>query len=623
IVLAICSCNAAQLNPEASSEPADAARLFSIAENLFQSNSYENALKVYQEFFSCYPYNSNADIALIRIATIYSKQEKFADSLVAFRRLIGEYPDSPFATDAMVEILMLLFKKDQFKDVILQASKIIKKTDSKSHLSRTYEVLGDTYISLGSPKEAIFFYHMAGLGEEENISSKLKTATNQLSDKDMLSLSTKLDDQFLTGYFLFELGLHRFHNENYKEALGTFSEFTTHFPHHEKKREAQVLIKEINEKLAFKRRLIGCLLPLTGPYAEFGNRALKGIQFALDQFNRQSNQPAFEIIITDTRSDPETAIKAVRQFDKNRVSLIIGPIITSEYAAREAQSRGLPIITLTQKPGIPELGDYVFRIFLTPQMQIDTLLPYVISELGIHRFAILYPEEIYGNTFLKFFRDRVLDYGATLVAVESYKPEQTDFASQIKKLSKTWEQYEGGYPASRKQQLTKKIRHKKYEVVLDFDAIFIPDNADKIAMIAPQLAFFDIDNVLLLGTNLWHSDKLIDAARDYVQEAIMTDAFYAEDSNNDVQEFIAVFKELHGQSPGFIEALAYDTAMINFYALSNLEIQSRSDLKEMLKNLTDFKGVTGYTSFKENGDSKKQLYLLQIENNQFVRVNRN
>jgi len=48
-----------------------------------------------------------------------------------------------------------------------------------------------------------------------------------------------------------------------------------------------------------------------------------------------------------------------------------------------------------------------------------------------------------------------------------------------------------------------------------------------------------------------------------------------------------------------------------------------NDLKEALKNLTDFKGVTGYTSFKENGDSIKQLYLLQIENNTFVQLNRN
>lgn len=623
IAFAICSCGAAQLNPKASSEPGGAARLFSIAENLFQSNSYENALTAYQEFLDCYPSDSNADIALMRIATIYSNQEKYGLSRMAYRRLATEHPHSEFAIDAMIEIMMFLFSKGQFKEVILQASKIIEKTDSKTYLSRTYEVLGDTYMSLRSPKEAIFFYQMAGLAEEENIPLKLKTAANQLSEEDMLSLLTKLNDQSLTSYFLFKLGLYQVQNENYKEALSIFSEFTTNFPHHEKKHKAQELIEEINERLAFKRRLIGCLLPLTGPYEAFGNRALKGIQFALDQFNSQSNQPAFEIIVKDTRSDPETAIKAIRQFDKNRVSIIIGPIITSEYAAQEAQIRGIPIITLTQKPEIPELGDYVFRVFLTPQMQIDTLLPYVVNELGIKRFAVLYPEETYGDIFLKIFRDRVLDYGATLVTVESYKPEQTDFASQIKKFSKSTEPDKDGARGSRKHSAIRKIRHQKYEVVLDFDAIFIPDSADKIALIAPQLAFYDIDNVLLLGTNLWHSDNLIHSARNYVQEAIMTDAFYAKDSKKNVQEFISRFEDIHGKSPGLIEALAYDTAMMNFYNLSNPEIQSRKDLKDALKNLRDFEGVTGFTSFKENGDAVKNLYLLQIEDNQFVQLNRN
>jgi ABC-type branched-subunit amino acid transport system substrate-binding protein/predicted negative regulator of RcsB-dependent stress response len=610
-----------QIKPETSSESEEAAWLFSNAENLFRSNSYENALKAYQKFLERYPSGSDADIALKRIATIYAVQGKDDLSQAAYRKLTAEHPDSEFAIEAMVEITMYLYSKGRSKEVILQASNIIEKTVSKTHLSRTYEILGDTYMSLKSPKEAIFFYQMAGLAEKENISVKLRTATDQLSEKDLSSLSTELDDRFLTGYFLFERGLYHAQNENYKAALGIFSELTVNYPDHEKRHAAQQWIEKINQRLAFKRRVIGCLLPLSGPYAEFGNRALNGIQFALDQFNRQSNQPAFEIIVKDTRSDPAIALKAVRQFDKDRVSLIIGPIITSEYAAREAQSLGIPIVALTQKPGIPDLGEYVFRIFLTPQMQIDTLLPYVVNQLGVKRFAVLYPEEVYGDTFLKLFRDRALYYGASLVAVESYKPEQTDFGSQIKKFVKTRKRDISGSPVSRKLPRNRDLRHRKYEAIVNFDAIFIPDSAEKIALIAPQLAFYDIDRVLLLGTNLWHSDTLIHMARDYVQEAIMTDAFYAEDPNINIQEFITTFAERYGQTPGFIEALAYDAAMINFHTLSHPKIRSRKDLTDALQKVRNFEGVTGYTSFQENGDTIKKLYLLQVENEQFVQLN--
>jgi ABC-type branched-subunit amino acid transport system substrate-binding protein len=621
IAFAFWSCVAAQSNPKTPSGAGGAAGLFSIAESLFQSNSYENALEAYQEFLSCYPSDSNADTALMRIATIYSNQKKHGPSQVTYQRLIDEHPQSELALDAMIEIMMSFFSENQFKKVIAQASIIIEKTDSRIHLSRTYEVLGDTYMSLKSPKEAILFYQMANLSKEETVPFKLKDAANQLSEEDRLSLSGKLNDQVLTSYLLFERGLYQFQNENYKAALDIFSEFATNFPHHEKRREALELVHKINEKLVFKRRLIGCLLPLTGPYAAFGNRALKGIQFALDQFNSQSNQPAFEMIVKDTCSDPNTAIKAIRQFDESRVSIIIGPIITSKYAAKEAQIRGIPIITLSQKPDIPELGDYVFRVFLTPQMQMDTLVPYAVNELGIKRFAVLYPEETYGDIFLKIFRDRVLDHGASLVAVESYNPKQTDFALQIKKISKRRETNQDAVPLSKNHSINRKTRHQKHEVVLDFDAIFIPDNADKIALIAPQLAFYDIDNVLLMGTNLWHSDKLIHSARNYVQEAILTDAFYAKDSKKNIKKFISDFEKINGERPGLIEALAYDTAMMNFFNLSDPKIQSRSDMKHALKNQPGFDGITGHTSFKENGDAVKRLYLLQVEENNFVQVN--
>jgi ABC-type branched-subunit amino acid transport system substrate-binding protein len=103
----------------------------------------------------------------------------------------------------------------------------------------------------------------------------------------------------------------------------------------------------------------------------------------------------------------------------------------------------------------------------------------------------------------------------------------------------------------------------------------------------------------------------------------MTDGFYAEDSKKKVREFIAAFKKFHGQDPGFIEALSYDAAMINLYILSNPEVRSRNDIKEALKNFRDFDGVTGHTSFTESGDAIKKLYLLQIEDNQFVQLNYN
>jgi ABC-type branched-subunit amino acid transport system substrate-binding protein len=625
IVVVICACSMASMHSTVTPEPDMAAALFDSAESLYEANSYMNALIAYRRYLDLYPYGSKADLALTRAAAIYAEQKNHDAERMAYQRLIEEHPASPYVADAMVKILITLYNEGNLRQVILQASEIIRKTDSKSHLFHTYAILGDTYLSLDSPRDAILFYYFAyqkaSAPKEENILFKLNTVVSQLRTEDILSLLLRIDDAFLRSYLMYQLGAIRYEKQNYKEALKVFSEFIENFPDHERAQAAQSLIEEINARFVFKRRQIGCLLPLSGLYEKFGRRALRGIQFALDQFNSQSNQPDFELIVNDTGSEPQIAIRELSQLDAEGVALILGPIMTGEDAARAAQQKKIPIITLTQKPGISELGDYVFRNFLTPQMQIDTIVPYVVNTLGVERLAILYPEDRYGNTFMTLFKDKVIAYGATVVAVEPYKPDQTDFTAQIAKLS-NWDQSANAMMDNRRRHgLRGQNRHVKSEVIVDYDAIFIPDVPEKIALIAPQLAFFDIDNVLLLGTNLWHSDKLIQMAGEYVQDAILADVFYAEGSNENVQEFIMRFEAVYGQRPDFIEALAYDAAMIAFQAASNPRVESRKDLMDELRNLYNFEGITGPTSFKENGDAVKKLYLLQVHDNKFVELN--
>ncbi|MCP5051601.1 MAG: ABC transporter substrate-binding protein, partial [bacterium] len=125
---------------------------------------------------------------------------------------------------------------------------------------------------------------------------------------------------------------------------------------------------------------------------------------------------------------------ALEELYHDQVAAILGPIVTSEIAGREAQLMGVPIITFTQKDNIPEIGDKVFRNFITPDMQVQTIASFTVQTLGLSRFAILYPDETYGLTYMNLFWDKLLELGGTVVGVESYKPNQTDFMDPIKKL---------------------------------------------------------------------------------------------------------------------------------------------------------------------------------------------
>ena len=69
-----------------------------------------------------------------------------------------------------------------------------------------------------------------------------------------------------------------------------------------------------------------------------------------------------------------------------------------------------------------------------------------------------------------------------------------------------------------------------------------------------------------------------------------------------------------------MEAVAYDTAMILLQMISRPDIHFRSALKDELMTLENFDGVTGRTSFDENGDVKKTLRILQISGEKFVEL---
>ncbi len=408
---------------------------------------------------------------------------------------------------------------------------------------------------------------------------------------------------------------------------------------------ADDLIQQIKQSALFNRYTLGCLLPLSGPYQKIGFQALKGIELALGQFSTQTSGPQMNIIVKDSGGNAEQTRAAMQELVDEQVAAIVGPIITAEIAAAESQANKIPIMTLTQKDNITSIGDYVFRNFITPRMQVSNIVDYTTSTLGLYRFAILYPDEPYGITFMNLFWDELIANGGKIVGVESYNPQHTDFAEPIKKLVGLYYDIpedlkqdadlsvaQAGGQSDRDQALDpdntadpqseQDADEQEPEAIVDFDAVFIPDYPKTAGLIIPQLAFYDVKDVYLLGTNLWHSDVLIKMAPQYVQGAIMPDGFFAGSSVPVVQNFVSIFEETYQEKPGFIEAVVYDSAMMLFGVLAQPDIRFKSDLKNTLLSMDVFMGVTGPTQFDENGEAQKQLHLLRIKGRGFVELAR-
>ncbi len=607
-----------------SPEVTQALDLFEEAEQLFQEQAYSEALAIYQDHLSRFPKGPHVDIALMKMGSVYMAMGNYPQARQAFHRLVRQYPRSPFVQDARYNVILAYYEEGKYTEAVKYANSILGLANTPRQKLRIHNLMGYSYSANKQFKEGLenymCVYQLADPQERTEIMSKIKDIITYLKEPELNSLLDVYIDKVPGGYLRLQLAKEYEVEDQIEPAIKVLSEFVSLFPHHDEFENATGLMEELKSRLVVDRFSIGCVLPLSGPYESFGNRALMGIELALNQFNAQPHVNPIQLLINDSKGVPNEAASAVESLVlKDGVIGVIGPMVTSESAAIRAQDLKCPIMTLTQKPDITKLGDYVFRNFLTFSLQVKAIVAYAAQELGIKKFAVLYPEERYGISFMNTFWDELILHGAEIVGVESYGPDQTDFADAIKRLV-------GLYyprpeePAEYLINLSPEEEKEGPEPIIDFGAVFIPDTFEKVGLIAPQFTFYDVADALLLGTNLWHSEKLIQMAQKYVQGAIVPDDFFVNSPSPRVRNFVKSFKEIFGISPGFLEAEAYDTASMFFKLVNQPEVQSRRTLKTALMDIKDFPGVTGLTSFDETGDVNKQIYLLKIKGRQFVQI---
>ncbi len=657
--------------PPSELAPIDYQQVFMQAEELFALERLDQALTQYNIYVNNQSTGPYADKARYRMGDIHFQLGDYQLARDSFSSLVAQHPDSPLAIDAMITMLETYIREDDFEGLIRYSFEIPDRELSHEQLLRKESLLGDAYLAMDSPVDAFYFYSLvydqsSGILKDAAL-RKLRDVLPFLNIINTTHLLDRLKDDALRGYLLYHLGLLTLDSGRTDDALNALSELVSTHPGHELADPAKTLIKEIFSESITSPHTIGCLLPLSGPYRTYGYRALQGIELALSEYHRDNAEKPIRIIVKNTASDPFQAVQAVKELDQANVATIIGPIITSEPAAMEAQSRGIPIILFTQKENVTQIGEFVFRNFMTPHMQTKAMATFAVNQMDLKRFVILYPDENYGNTYMDLFWDEVVDLGAKIVGVESYDPMDTDFASPVKKLIGLYysipdalkiefefrpvadletdplartdnglfdyipdeirlvpDLYFWGVPQAigPLSDGASKGRNREDELkpIVDFDALFIPDAAKKAGLIVPQLAYYDIEDVVLIGTNLWHSKHLISMSRDYIQNAILTDGFFAESKRSEIKLFSNNFKAIYDEPPGFIQAVAYDSTRILLTALLNPRIRFKSHLKDELLSLVDFDGVTGSTSFDYKGDAIKTPFILQVRGGKFQAI---
>jgi branched-chain amino acid transport system substrate-binding protein len=411
--------------------------------------------------------------------------------------------------------------------------------------------------------------------------------------------------------------------------------------------------KAIGERIArltfVRPNVIGVAVPRTGQYAARGEAILRAVALAL------GDGSGMRIAVRDTRGAPEGAAAAVEALalEEGAIAVVGGATnAEGERAAAVAQEMQIPFIALSWQEGLTAAGPYVFQNMLTASAQARALAEYAMARKGMKRFGLLYPDITYGVELANAFWDEVDARGGDVRAAETYAVDRTTFTPLVKDMvGKLYLDERRDYQ-EQIQEIAKKERdpyrrrkaiekaRDRLEPVVDFDAVFVPDFARNVKLIAPALAVEDVVTatcdpdevariakttgrpdlraVQLLGANGWGGDPTLfdtspGAPGRHLKCAIFVDGFFAGSQRPETKRFVEAYgRKYEGQTPGILEASAYDAARMARQVAEQGKVQTRAALRDGLAALRGFKGATGDITIGPDRTPRKELFFLRI-----------
>lgn len=417
-------------------------------------------------------------------------------------------------------------------------------------------------------------------------------------------------------------------------ANALFEKIVTLFPESQYVGIAKDNLKVVEHSAALDSAKIGVLLTLSGKYAKFGYKTLQGIELAFKIFNNRSGgTDNTSLIVMDDQGEPSVAAQKMEElFYKHNVVAVIGPMSSKvvEAAGNKANELGLPLVTLSQKEFPNQNGtSYVLNAGLTASLQVQSLIKYATEKLNIKRFGMLAPATKFGDEYTKLFWDEIDKRGAQVRGFETYPNEETDFRIYVDKMvglsaqdarSKEIEEMKALKAAIPIKKKTKKFdRLFDLRPIVDFDAVFVPDDPKVLGQLIPTFAYRDVDNMLFLGTNTWNSTELISRAGKFAEGSIFVDGFFANSKNPKIQAFIQDYQATFASDPTVMEAVAYDAAKIVQGIITVNSISSRSEFKDYMNKVKDFAGLSGPIQ-SQNGTLQKTLHLLTLKSGKIEEI---
>ncbi len=578
--------------------------LYNLAQIYFDQGDYLKAAHYWQSVVESPNFSPLYDKSVVKGAEAFYQMGLFEDASQLFTRFrIRDNSEPEFVANAMELLSKLKLQKGDslgsLQDLMKAREFKINPADKQAILTRAIEIINSSFTQ----------------SQIESILSGQK-----LPDLDM--------------HLRYRLAVILYETKSWSSARTIFQDVGQKYTQTEQGKRAQQFVAAIDAQEKTDSAVIGAVLPLSGKYAQMGYKTLRGIELGLGLYNKNLPTPV-KLAIIDSEGNPDVARRGAEKLvSEDHAIAIIGDILskTAQAVAIKSQELGIPCITLSQKQGLIDIGEFIFRNVLTPDRQMKSLVDFAMDQKSYKKFAIIFPNDSYGTEYASAFWDYVLLKGGQVTAAQTYPPEEKDFRNVVQRLAGTFYaeedrgkelklRYDEWAKDQKQRALHDKLPKELLPPVVDFDAIFIPDTPDSIGQIAPMLAYNDVDKIPLLGTNIWNAPKILEKGGKYVENSIFIDDYFSEDQSPSMKKYSSEFQSQFSYKPSVFEAQGYDAAVLISQVLRNYNFSvTRKTLRESLVNASNVQGATGLIRMTPQREVEKSLVPLTINKGQIVKL---
>jgi ABC-type branched-subunit amino acid transport system substrate-binding protein len=314
--------------------------------------------------------------------------------------------------------------------------------------------------------------------------------------------------------------------------------------------------------------------PVLQRYAEL---VLDGARVGAEQ--QSTSRRAVELVVRDDGGTAQGAARAVRELEQAGVRVIIGPLVEDALAAAAA-ARGSDNLLIISPTAVadPAGARNVYALNVVDTRGAGALGEYA-RRYG--RVGILHARTPEGARQARAFADAYSRGGRGTLREAAFDPGATNLAAPLSAL--------------RQAQV---------------EAVFFPGSERELQVVLPQIEFYGLAGVQLLGTEIWLSDAARSLPQRVLHGAIVATSLWRDSPDVGWQDFVSLYEQAHRRSlENAVPALGFDATVLAVHALTAGSAGVR-----------DFRGATGLISMQ--GDSvTRRPFLVRIADGRLVPVN--